>query len=725
MASFHQNRIRLFALLPALILGSVIVRATAVEPPQPAAPAAADSAVSVPPGTLPPTSGAQLPDDGGFSPRDGDPEAPIFDSAVSRVSYQALLTDAAGHALPGPNVNLAFRIYTTGGVLVEGPILVGPVPITNGMVDVQVPVSRTSFDGTGRVLGVTVNPPAAELTPRIPLTAVPYAFRVDRVASDELDDSIDLGSPTDAGVLSLYRTASNTPGITLTGALSQISTFGSDGLEQIRLAGPSWGEITLNDRINNDTTVLLSAANETGGRLNLYDPNGGLRVFLGGSATGANFILYDGAADASLSLRGDLGGRIDAEGSLHIVSALAGTDLSLVYKDANGGLLETHDEAGALSVKIGSQSTAGFVDVYQSNGTTVGVRLDGDSSVNGGGIITVYQADGQSGMTVDGDSGGAGRLALYNTAGSTRVVLDGDDVNSNGGGVLYLYASDASIGVEITGNSGGAGLVSVRDAAGSAKVLIDGDSSGANGSGRIDVHRADGTLGARADGDNLTLYQSNGSTTGIYMNGDSGAALGGYAYFYQGDGDIGVHIDGDSSGSGYISVRNAAGTVVISLDGDVGGNGRVTTQELQITGGSDLSEQFDVQSADAAGPLPGQVVCIDPRRPGELTVSGRAYDRTVAGIISGAGGVRTGMMMGQQGTKADGKHPVALSGRVYVWCDASNGAIEPGDLLTTSATPGHAMKVVDHARAQGAILGKAMTSLASGRGLVLVLVTLQ
>ena len=58
-------------------------------------------------------------------------------------------------------------------------------------------------------------------------------------------------------------------------------------------------------------------------------------------------------------------------------------------------------------------------------------------------------------------------------------------------------------------------------------------------------------------------------------------------------------------------------------------------------------------------------------------------------------------------------------------CDASNGAIQPGDLLTTSATPGHAMKVTDHHQAQGAIIGKAMTGLSEGKGMVLVLVSLQ
>jgi hypothetical protein len=87
--------------------------------------------------------------------------------------------------------------------------------------------------------------------------------------------------------------------------------------------------------------------------------------------------------------------------------------------------------------------------------------------------------------------------------------------------------------------------------------------------------------------------------------------------------------------------------------------------------------------------------------------------------------VKPGMLMGQKGSEADGANPVALTGRVYCWADASRGAIEPGDLLTTSDSPGYAMKVADYPKAQGAILGKAMSSLASGKGLVLVLVSLQ
>jgi hypothetical protein len=79
----------------------------------------------------------------------------------------------------------------------------------------------------------------------------------------------------------------------------------------------------------------------------------------------------------------------------------------------------------------------------------------------------------------------------------------------------------------------------------------------------------------------------------------------------------------------------------------------------------------------------------------------------------------------QKSATAVSSHPVALTGRVWCFCDASYGAIAPGDRLTTSATPGHAMKAADPDRAGGAVLGKAMSELKAGKGLVLVLVSMQ
>jgi hypothetical protein len=144
---------------------------------------------------------------------------------------------------------------------------------------------------------------------------------------------------------------------------------------------------------------------------------------------------------------------------------------------------------------------------------------------------------------------------------------------------------------------------------------------------------------------------------------------------------------------------------------------------ITIVNGSDLAEPFKISSG--AGEVPqGAVVVIDEQNPGHLKVSEQAYDTRVAGVVSGANGISPGIQMQQQGLLEGGQN-VALTGRVYVQADVSNGAIKPGDLLTTSTTPGHAMKVTDHSRAAGAILGKAMTGLSEGQGMVLVLVTLQ
>ncbi|MCE5230181.1 hypothetical protein LLG95_11355 [bacterium] len=150
--------------------------------------------------------------------------------------------------------------------------------------------------------------------------------------------------------------------------------------------------------------------------------------------------------------------------------------------------------------------------------------------------------------------------------------------------------------------------------------------------------------------------------------------------------------------------------------------GEMTCAVANITGGSDLCEQFDITGKDVK---PGMVVSMDPAQAGKLVVSSKAYDRTVAGVVSGAGGLKPGLMMGQQGSIANGKFPVALTGRVYVMVDATKVPVQMGDLLTTSNTPGHAMKASNYEKAQGAIIGKAMTSLKSGKGLVMVLVTLK
>jgi hypothetical protein len=66
-----------------------------------------------------------------------------------------------------------------------------------------------------------------------------------------------------------------------------------------------------------------------------------------------------------------------------------------------------------------------------------------------------------------------------------------------------------------------------------------------------------------------------------------------------------------------------------------------------------------------------------------------------------------------------------LLGKVYCKVDAGYGAIAIGDLLTTSPTPGHAMKAEDPLKAFGAVIGKALRPLKEGQGLLPILIALQ
>jgi hypothetical protein len=187
-----------------------------------------------------------------------------------------------------------------------------------------------------------------------------------------------------------------------------------------------------------------------------------------------------------------------------------------------------------------------------------------------------------------------------------------------------------------------------------------------------------------------------------------------------------------NSGNARSRIQGIAGSIILEPESFVSGanpnnyvtlanSGNVSVKNITIRGGADVAEPFAFSSDQLP---PGSVVIIDDQNPGKLKLSNSAYDTRVAGIISGANGVNPGLSLHQEGV-LDGSQNVALGGRVYVLADAAYGAIKPGDLLTTSKTAGHAMKVSNHDRAQGAILGKAMSPLKSGKGMVLVLVTLQ
>jgi hypothetical protein len=341
-------------------------------------------------------------------------------------------------------------------------------------------------------------------------------------------------------------------------------------------------------------------------------------------------------------------------------------------------------------------------------------------------------------------------LALVNNTGLHRIELSGSGLSgtmsmshgtigkfmdlsgSTSGGLFKLYDK---LGGEFTGqttvelgSSSLGGYARVYQDNGNAGVHLNGQ-NGANPGGSILVYREDGKLGINMLGQNvngagsISVRNALGDLT-VDIVGAENNNPGGQVAIYQEKDKPGIVLDGRyGSTGGLIQIYRSDGTVAITLDAQNGaGESQVTTQVLKITGGADLSEQFDVTGDRVE---PGMIVCIDPENPGKLVRSSGAYDSRVAGVISGAGGIKTGMLMGQTGSVANGQQPVALSGRVYCLVDAAYGAIQPGDFITTSDTPGYGMKATDPLNGHGTIIGKAMTAQVEGKGLALVLINLQ
>ena len=223
-------------------------------------------------------------------------------------------------------------------------------------------------------------------------------------------------------------------------------------------------------------------------------------------------------------------------------------------------------------------------------------------------------------------------------------------------------------------------------------------------------------------------------TTGTNFDKNSGGIT-----FFPGDGYAWFHIDNGPAGTrpigrlrfSYGGVPGENEVMSILQNGLVGIGTSAPKAKLDVAGdinvtgdvklmGADCAEEFEVQKYEQIDP--GTVLVIDEES--KLEPCEEPYDRKVAGVVSGAGDLKPGLVLGRKEGYTD-KLPIALVGRVNCKVDAGYGSVEVGDLLTTSATLGHAMKANNPIRSFGAVIGKALKPLKDGCGLIPILVALQ
>jgi hypothetical protein len=177
------------------------------------------------------------------------------------------------------------------------------------------------------------------------------------------------------------------------------------------------------------------------------------------------------------------------------------------------------------------------------------------------------------------------------------------------------------------------------------------------------------------------------------------------------DGVFGMSKNATAAG---VSGHNAAGGLAGFFEGDV-----QVTGDIRLTN-ADCAEDFNIADGDHVEP--GTVMVLGDE--GALHQSHQPYDKRVAGVISGAGDYKPGIVLDKRQSQHK-RQPVALLGKVYCKVDAQYASIEVGDLLTTSATPGHAMKVGEPLQAFGTVIGKALRRFREGQGLIPILIALQ
>lgn len=303
----------------------------------------------------------------------------------------------------------------------------------------------------------------------------------------------------------------------------------------------------------------------------------------------------------------------------------------------------------------------------------------------------------EGGRAVTGKATGEKGVGVYGSGRASGVRGDGETWH----GVAGLSKSTTGgYGVYGKNTSGGTGVAGESD----EWMGVYGSSvSTKGGAGVMGEHKNDGigVIGKSAGG--VGVWGRSETHEGIHAETESNKTSAIAAY----------QMNEDSS-SAAIFARHAGKGVAGRFEGDL-----VVTGDIRLSN-ADLAEQFEV-IGDSTAPL-GSVMVLAGQDC--VRVSDTAYDRKVAGVLSGAGDYNPGVVLGAE-TAGNRRHALALSGKVWVLADADQGAIEVGELLTTSSTSGHAMCASDPTRAFGSVIGKALDPLPSGRGLIRALVALQ
>jgi hypothetical protein len=366
-----------------------------------------------------------------------------------------------------------------------------------------------------------------------------------------------------------------------------------------------------------------------------------------------------------------------------------------------------------------------------------GIKAISDSGVA---VRATVNKPGAIGIDVHGEQGTiaifatstGGQVALFNGGGpsSPSPCLE---INNIGGTGLQVSADSAGrfFGkVEVTGTSDQPAFHATNTGTGAA-IFADGTTGGglaATSVSDVGVHSANHSASETAI---FGINDTPGQQVPPNSKAGAGSGVWGHTRAEKGAGLVGSVEPGLREAAGVVGLGPTAGRFFgdVEVTGQIRHGGNITTSGLEVRGtvtvdgdilmtNRDVAEQFGA----VAKYVPGSVMVIGENALLELCRD--EYDKRAVGIISGAGPLRPAITLGHLQNETP-TASIAMIGTTFCLVDAQKVPIEVGDLLTSSSTPGHAMKATDHVRSFGAVVGKALGSLPHGRGLIPVVVALQ
>jgi hypothetical protein len=500
--------------------------------------------------------------------------------------------------------------------------------------------------------------------------------------------------------LSVTPAASETPSIVLDGDLAQVSA-GAGGLHGALELAHADGSVRARLSASDGRLVLRSAGGDTGveasanGNLTLGGPAGDGDLYVKDSS-GVTRIELDGQ-NQLLRFRNASAQDVGLVGSNgDITMGGNGSNADIVLKDASGAT-RVSLSASAQRVRVQAADGGTLADLGPNGNLTLGGAggADGDLYLRDAAGVTRLELDAQNhllrirnasnqevGRLGDnanlrlGGNGSDGDIVLSDSSGTTRLELDADNqllrIRNRSGLEVGSLGPNANL---VLGGNGSDGDVDLYDGSGRRRILLN------------------------ADGQSLSTYDAAGNQV-FNLSSSSNLRLGGHGT----DGDVLLYPSGASD-----IFSDADATIHLNADA-----GDITLRN------ADCAEEFEVLPSVNAEP--GTVMALSDD--GRLQPSAQAHQRSVVGVVSGAGSYAPAIVLDKQRGRGH-RRPIALMGKTFVKVTDEAGPIAIGDLLTTSSTEGHAMRAADPLLAFGAVIGKAIAPHRGGTGLIPMVIALQ